>query len=267
MKGNDLIYRSIHIITEYYKNNLQPFFESVSDDILWIGPAERQQIRGKENLLRAWAAESHSLTFSMGDIKAESVSPHSHVREVLLHYKVSTHFPNGNVIAHDQRLHFTWRVRTVKKDSGREFLPEIVMIHISNAWKYDSRDTIYPVHYETVYPAQVPSKPEIFLTVKAVDNAVHRLAASRILYVDTVKRTGRLTVHTENGDVVICDTLPSLAERYPDLFLRAHAKYLVNPDHVREIRRFSMTLSDGTELPIPEKKYTEVKKALMWDTF
>ena len=30
MTANDLIYKSIHIITEYYNNNLQPYFLSVT---------------------------------------------------------------------------------------------------------------------------------------------------------------------------------------------------------------------------------------------
>ena len=36
------IQQSVHIITEYYENRLQPFFDAIDDDLLWIGPAERQ---------------------------------------------------------------------------------------------------------------------------------------------------------------------------------------------------------------------------------
>ena len=91
MKTDDLIRRSIYIITEYYKNNLTPFFESVSDDILWLGPAERQQIQGKEALIQTWAKEKHSLTFTIYNITALCVSPHARVKEVLLHYDICTH--------------------------------------------------------------------------------------------------------------------------------------------------------------------------------
>ncbi len=38
--------------------------------------------------------------------------------------------------------------------------------------------------------------------------------------------------------------------------------YLINPRHVTGIRRFQVTLSDGKELPIPEKKYTAFKKSV-----
>ena len=66
MKKDELIELSLFIITEYYKNNLEPFFEYVSDDVLWIGPAQRQLIKGRENLIQTFLAEKHDLTFTLG---------------------------------------------------------------------------------------------------------------------------------------------------------------------------------------------------------
>ncbi len=259
MKTDDLIRRSILIITEYYKNNLTPFFESISDDVLWLGPTERQQMRGRENLIRAWAAEEHNLTFTMGSIAAQCVSPHACVKEILLHYDIYTHYPDGGTDLHDQRLHYTWRAKRVKTTAGWEARPEIVMLHISNLWKYDSRDTIYPIHHEIMAAAG----PERFVTVKASDLSVHRIEANRILYVETVKRSAKLRIHMGSGTLTVNETLSKLERKYPGLFLRIHAGYLLNPIHVREIRRFSVTLSDGTQLPIPEKKYTQIKRRLL----
>lgn len=262
MKTDEMINRTIFIITEYYKNNLQPFFACLSDDVLWIGPAERQQIQGRDRLLQTFAAEKHTLTFTMGDIKALCISPHSRVREVVLHYDIYTHYPSGNTDMHDQRLHFTWRERLIRSASGQEYRQEVVLVHVSNAWKYDRQDTIYPIHYEKV-SVHFLTRPERYVTVRGVDSDVHRIAAERILYIETVKRTARLLVHTESGTVTVRGTLPDVEQNYPDVFLRIHASYLLNPAHVREIRRFSVILSDGTELPVPEKKYTRIKRLLL----
>lgn len=260
MKTDDLIRRSIYIITEYYKNNLTPFFESVSDDILWLGPAERQQIQGKEALIQTWAKEKHSLTFTIYNITALCVSPHARVKEVLLHYDICTHYPSGNTDLHDQQLHYTWREKRVKTSAGWERHPEIVMLHISNLWKYDRRDTIYPVHSERL--ALLPAKPEHYIIAKASDQSTHRIAADHILYIETVKRSAKLQIHMRGETLTINGTLPELEKKYPGFFLRIHASYMINPDYVREIRRFCVTLSDGTQLPIPEKKYTQIKKSL-----
>lgn len=264
MKTDEIIRISLLIITEYYKNNLKPFFEYISDDILWIGPASRQQIRGRKNLIQTFAAEKHSLTFTMGDIKVLCASPGSHVKEVLLHYDIYTHYPNGNTVYHDQWLHYTWHDKKIKTAQGSKYQPEIVLLHISNLWEYDSRDTIYPVHYENSSKT-APSFPESkqYITVKASDGCVHRIASSRILYIETVKHSSKLQIHSEDGAITINETLSKFEEKYSGLFLRIHSGYLLNPAHVKNIRRFAVTLSDGTELPIPEKKYTYIKKQLM----
>ncbi len=159
MKTDDLIYRSILIITEYYKNNLQPFFDSTSDDILWIGPAEHQLMQGKDIFIKSFMAERHELTFTMGDIKTTCIAPNKNVREIILHYKIYTHFPSSSIDI--------------------------------------------------------------------------------------------------NG------SLPDFEQSYPDFLLRIHASYLINPAHVQKIRRFAVILTGGTELPIPEKKYTAIKKLLL----
>ena len=264
MKTDDIIKLSIHIITEYYRNNLVPFFDYISDDILWIGPAKKQQIIGRKNLLQTFAAEKHDLTFTMGDIKVLCVSPSHHVKEVLLHYDIYTHYPSGSTDVHDQCLHYTWCDKKVQTADGLKYQPQIVSLHISNAWPYDNRDVIYPVHSENLFAAmRIPAESEQYITVKAADGCVHRLAFSHILYIDTVKRSARLQIHTENGTIIINDTLSKFEEKYPDLFVRIHAGYLLNPAHVTNIRRFAVTLSDGTQLPVPEKKYTQIKRLLL----
>ncbi len=264
MKTEDLIDRSIYIITEYYKNNLEPFFENISDDILWIGPAERQQIQGRENVIRIWKAEKHALTFTLGDIKARCVSPHSRVKEILLHYDIYTHYPSGNTYVHNQWIHYTWREKRVRTVSGWDSRQEIVLLHISNWQENSSQDMVYPVHYEhTSAAALPPARPGRYVTVKASDMSVHRTAADHILYFETVKHSARLQMHTTDGVVLLRETLPGLEKKYPGLFLRVHASYLLNPAHVREIRRFFVTLSDGTALPIPEKNYTRIKRMIL----
>ena len=266
MKTDDIIEKSIFLIMEYYKNNLRPLFENLGEDVLWIGPAERQQIRGRDNLVKAFSAEKHHLKFTMGDIKAVAISPHASVREVLLHYDIYTHYPSGNTDLHDQRLHLTWRERRAKAGFEKAYRPEIVMIHISNAWKYDTRDKIYPVHYENV-PSRplVHPHPETWVVVKGTDMSIHRIAASHILYIETVKHSSRFLVHTKTGTIMAIGTLRDMEKNYLGIFIRIHASYLVNPSYVEEIRRFFVILSDGTQLPVPEKKYMQVKKHLLED--
>lgn len=141
--------------------------------------------------------------------------------------------------------------------------PEIVLLHISNEWPYDERDTIYPVHLENVpWSIQTPAELEQYVTVRAIDQCVYRIAASQIMYIETVKRSAKLQIHTENGIITVNDTLSKFEEKHPGILLRVHSGYLLNPRYVKSVRRFQVILSDGTTLPIPEKKYTWFKKQI-----
>lgn len=262
MNTDALLHQSILIITEYYNNNLQPFFDAVSEDILWIGPAQRQELRGKQQLIDAWSSESHNLTFTMGEIRAVCVCASSSVREIILHYDIYTHYPSGNTDIHDQRLHYTWRERRVKTDSGYERIQEIIMMHISNAWLYDIQDKIYPVHYENLsLPTRILARPESYLIFKSINRSMYRVAANNILYIEKVKASSHISVHTTLGVITANGKLQDIEQRCKDL-IRIHAGHMVNPRYVTELRRFAVTMSDGREFPIPEKKYTKIKKLL-----
>lgn len=41
-----------------------------------------------------------------------------------------------------------------------------------------------------------------------------------------------------------------------------HRSFLVNTAQVRGIRKYAFELSDGTELPIPERRYTDVRREI-----
>ncbi|MCR5474531.1 MAG: LytTR family transcriptional regulator [Lachnospiraceae bacterium] len=53
-----------------------------------------------------------------------------------------------------------------------------------------------------------------------------------------------------------------LEKEHLDLLMRCHECFLVNPKYIMEIKRFTVTLSNGIILPIPEKKYTALKKTV-----
>ena len=242
------IQQSVHIITEYYENRLQPFFDAIDDDLLWIGPAERQWMQGKENILNAFTQEEgrHHLTFRMSNISATPISCGTHACEIILTYLVYTYYPNGAMTVHDQRLHFTWRDKKVTGPDGKKHLvPKAAVIHISNAFPYDDRDKIYPVHYDemkvptTLTPATGPR-----ITISGSNHVCHFLAANSILYIETGSRSPYTVFHTLNGEFNSTESISKLEKKYSDIFLRVHASFMVNPLFVQSIRRFEITLTD-----------------------
>ena len=47
--------RTAELLNLYYNNEIEPFLNSCHEDVLWIGPADKQVIRGRKNLVDAYA--------------------------------------------------------------------------------------------------------------------------------------------------------------------------------------------------------------------
>jgi DNA-binding LytR/AlgR family response regulator len=89
-----------------------------------------------------------------------------------------------------------------------------------------------------------------------LDRSDYFFLADTIIRIEAAHGGKHSIVVTAEGEVEVAQTVTKLEKQYGRLFLRCHQSYLVNPDYITNIRRFKVTLSDGTELPIPEKKYT-----------
>ena len=48
-----------------------------------------------------------------------------------------------------------------------------------------------------------------------------------------------------------------------DFLIPVHRSYLVNPDYISSIERYTLTLLNGTKIPIPVRKYNEVREVLL----
>lgn len=271
MKKDELIQKSTYIITEYYRNNLEPFFTSIADDVLWIGPRGGQMMRGKEMIIKTWTEEETNLLFSMGNIAAESVSAGRSNLEVLLEYYVYTYFPDGRTDQHHQRLHLSWGAEAEKKDGKRELIPKIYMIHISNiSADMPAENKVYAA---TPAESRLDARDTIFsrMTFKTVcgkgtDDVTYYFNPATILWIESADSGRHSLIHSLEGDFRSVERLRYFEENFSEMLIRAHTSFLVNPLYVRALKRFEVTMSDGTVLPIPEKKYTAFRRKLdAWD--
>jgi len=101
------------------------------------------------------------------------------------------------------------------------------------------------------------------MTVTANDMSVHRIPINHLLYIETIKRTAKLRIHTSTDTIIVNGTLQDFEKTYSDFLLRIHAGFLINPECVSKIERFTVTMSNGAKLPVPEKKYTTIKRLIL----
>ena len=63
----------------------------------------------------------------------------------------------------------------------------------------------------------------------------------------------RSIVRTAEGSLELEGLLRDIEPQLPGVFVRVHRSYLVNAAHVLRLRRFALELSNGSEVPVPER--------------
>lgn len=261
MNAKEMVKLTNDIVQSYYNNDIQPFLDHVDEKVLWYGPAKGQYLSGKQAIIDTWAKESHSLTFSLGNVRLDHISSHNSYCEVMMSFPVTTHYPDGGSITMDQIIHITWCER--KADDTNEKVPRMLVIHISDLYQKHEADNIYPVHLKDVYKGHLPVVDSGHrLHFRGMNSSDLYLLSDSIIWVESTKYGRHCLLHTTDGVFQVTESTSVLEKEHPDLLMRCHECYLVNPGYIVNIKRFNVTMSDGKVLPVPEKKYTAFKKAV-----
>ena len=265
MNVKDVINRSVTIIYDYYNNDLRSWFDSLAENAAWYGHAIGQVLEGRQNIIDAWTSEENTLTFSLGNVAANAVNVGTSCCEVIMTYNLSIHFPTGKVIPLFQRTHLTWTEEKTKDQNGKTVkTPKIIIADVSFPIK-NHENSVYPKHFNGVLLEATNSsiyKHGNRIYLHGDKNARYFAFLESIMYIESVKALNRCIVHAVDKTYKITESLADIEKKYPNMLLRTHIGYLVNPNYVRSIHRFKLIMSNGDELPIPEKKYTAVKRYL-----
>ena len=263
---SEIMKLSYNVVSRYYNNDLEPFFEYIDEDVLWIGPANKQILHTKRAIIEAWSKETSELTFTMGNVTEYSVPLKSKCCCVILSFPVYTHYPDGVTQLHNQRIDLTWIERKIKCETGETLtVPRMVKIHISNGVDIDDRDFIYAVHSKDINTNQFFSSQGKRVLFKSKVGMTCCYLSDSILWIERSDHGKHSLIHMVTEDVRSTGNLEYFMEKYPDIFIEPHKSYIVNPIHIKSIYRFGLILDNGIKLPIPEKKYTKFKAVYeMW---
>lgn len=207
------------------------------------------------------STETPQMTFTMGNVTEYPISLTPKCCNVILTFPVNTHYPDGVTQMHSQRMDFTWIEKKMKNESGETItVPRIVKLHISNGVQMDDQDFIYAVHSKNINTNQISFCPDVRVLFTSKDGLTCSYLSESILWIEKLDHGKYSIVHTATEDIPSNKNTDYFLENYPGVFLTPHKSYLVNPIHIRNIRRFNLTLDTDKILPIPEKKYTKFKE-------
>lgn len=261
MNSKELMTTSAEILIQYYQNNIEPFLDALHPDALWIGPLEGQIIRSRDAIINAYRQEQNVMTFHLFDLNV-SVAQHTSAQcDILMTFIVDSLYPDNSVIRCNQRILLSWTYGTVMDAANKPVrVPMILTCFIANALPSHEQDSIYPNHfqYTSFYHSHFAQTSNCF-AVKGNNHELFYLHNRDIIYIES-KRPGCI-IHTTHNDFSSSESVADFQTKCAS-FVRIHISYLVNPSYIQAVERFHVTLTNGTILPIPEKKYTGVKKEI-----
>lgn len=123
-----------------------------------------------------------------------------------------------------------------------------------------------PVSQDKLYEATTKalkridaSTPQI-LTLKIEQKEV-LINVPSITYCESNLR--KVTVHAGRDQWTAYAKLDDIQTQLTSTFVRIHRSYLVNMAHIRSLKENTVTLQDGTTLPVSERKAKEAQRALL----
>lgn len=97
--------------------------------------------------------------------------------------------------------------------------------------------------------------------VVSITESVYLVQESEILYIEAVN--GHIIWHCINTTIESTDSLKNIEIRLSNNFVKVHRSYIVNKKMITSIQRCSVSMTNGDFVPIPYKKYVNIKKQLL----
>lgn len=246
MKKEDLIQKSLGILNAFYRSNPEPLMEASSNNLFLLGPTAAYVFHGKAAVLESLAHEQLNVRYRLGNMTAGEIINSRDCAEVYVRYSVEVLTSDNKITTDWRRAQFTW-LKTPGADKKKHWL--ITMLHLS----FEAPESV-------VYEAPVVQNDEEKIVFSGTDGVIRYLSLSSVIWIES-KLYNSIVTSTE-GTFIARESVNELATRYPDLLYRPHISFLINPHAAQAICRFKLTMKDGKTIPLPEKKYTRVKKYL-----
>ena len=100
------------------------------------------------------------------------------------------------------------------------------------------------------------------LVATDLEDREHIFLLSEILYVEA---DGRIcTIASLSGaKIPVRMTLTEFQEKADERFAAVHRSYVINTECISQIQKYEVVLIDETRIPIPVKKYREIREMLL----
>lgn len=248
-------------LARYWQLDAEFVIGHFDKDVLWVGAVQDQYKEGFEQ-------SAEDLRRSLLELKPchllhqefSVVQNVGNACTVAGRYLTTTDDEVGYFLQVMQRCTFVWELV--------DGVPKIKHIHVSNPMGElrladgelfpDALGQMSKQYWNDRWRS-VQGKKRI--AVKDRDDVVHFLSPSEVLYVMADGRNS--VIRTMSAETI--RARPGFRELLAELgegFIAVHRSYALNSAYVSSIRKYEVIMTDGSKIPIPERRYKEVRERL-----
>lgn len=244
-----------HTLQDFYHQKPEGLISKLHPNVIWIGAADKQCITGSEKV----SAYIRNINVPRCEILNPDYQVIEGSRDICIvagQMKVATSLESQELLCAVQRITFIWQ----RADSG----VLLIHMHVSNPIEFQKKNEFFPhsAGKETfTYMKQILEQKQDRLVAQGKHNQTHVIWTKEILYIEAVNTDS--IIHCLNRDILSREPISELEQKAGDEFIKIHRSFIVNSKYITGIDRYHLTVRQKTELPIPEKKYREIKEKVL----
>lgn len=260
MKTNELADLSLRILTEYSHGHLQLLFNWISDDILWVEPEWPDIIHSAELLRSSLSRNRENMSVRIHYLNPPLVfeSPSASSCQIILRYLAEQSVIGTAIKQYRRCMEIIWSLQPSDECQTPSLSWKISSVFCSSVPLSSGLYTSSCVREPA--PAFTDGPMSLRIPIRDTDQTTHYIPLRSIIWAESCE--SHCLLHTTEGEILAACSLSRLYKEYSELFYRPHASYLVNPSYIHSLSHFKLTLTNGAVIPVPEKKFTRVRRDL-----
>lgn len=248
------------ILRRFWQKDPNYHMDYFAEDIMWIGAQKDEFIVGIEAVKTDLANALEEIPpCILLQAEFHAISTGSRCCVVIGNYLTTTDKSADFFLQNRQRCTFVW-------ENTRNGM-KIHHIHISNPVGELSLSDgeLFPNTMgkmaQVYMEHQLKQLSECHRVIVTRENgAIHSLMHSEIMYVAAFSKDS--IIASVNGEILVKMGISAIHKLLGSRFIKVHRGYIINPNYVSSIERYAITMLDGEEIPVPQKKFNEIRERI-----
>ena len=253
--GNQAEELTRQVMEAFYHQDPEKIIKKLHSDVTWIGAADGQYINGRKNVSE-YIRKIDVPICEILENEFQTVINSDNLYIVTGWMKVATSRESDEILSAVQRITFIW-----KTEDRQSWL---LHFHVSNPIEFQKIDEYFPhsAGKETFqYVKRLLRQKRRRLIVCGKNDQTHVIWNKEIVYIEAENTES--VIHCLHRDILSRESISKLEEKLGEGFIKFHRSFIVNSRYIISIRRYHLVIYQGIELPIPEKKYREIKEKVL----